>query len=97
LKSYPFARELLIIAKEVNMATTSSVFIVIDIPMNSLEVAFPGEENIITFCNNTQDISRLVDLPLEKKASLVVEKETDVMNKLHLGLDSGCYSGLHRF
>jgi transposase len=58
------------------MATTSSGFVGIDISMKSLEVAFFGEEKIIPFFNNPEDISHLVDLLQVKEASLVVVEAT---------------------
>jgi hypothetical protein len=42
------------------MATSSSVFVGIDISMRSLEVAIHGMNKIYSFFNNTEDISRLI-------------------------------------
>jgi transposase len=58
------------------MATSSSVFVGIDISMKSLEVAFFGEKNIHSFSNSSGDISRLIDHLREKQPALVVVEAT---------------------
>jgi len=58
------------------MATSSSVFVGIDISMRSLEVAFHGMNKIYSFFNNAEDISRLIVFLLEKRTTLVVVEAT---------------------
>jgi transposase len=58
------------------MATSSSVFVGIDISMNSLGVAFFGDENILSFANTPKGISPLIDLLLEKLSVFVVIEAT---------------------
>jgi hypothetical protein len=61
-RPYPLARALFIIAKEVIMATSSSVFVGIDISMKSLGVAFFGDEKVLSFGYSSKGISPLIDL-----------------------------------
>lgn len=64
------------------MATRSSVFVGIDISMNSLEVAFFGDENILSFVNSQKGISPLIDLLQEKMPVLVVVEATGGYEKI---------------
>lgn len=64
------------------MATSSSVFVGIDISMNSLEVAFFGDEIILSFVNSPKGISPLIDLLREKLPVLVVVEATGGYEKI---------------
>jgi transposase len=58
------------------MATSSSVFVGIDISKKSLEVAFSGENTLSQFFNDTDDIPHLIAFLLKKHPALVVVEAT---------------------
>jgi transposase len=58
------------------MATSSSVFVGIDISAKSLDLAFFGDDATYSFFNNTKGISKLIMFVREKQPSLVVVEAT---------------------
>jgi transposase len=58
------------------MATSSSVFIGIDISLKSLDLAFFGDDATYSFFNNAEGISKLITFLRGKQPSLVVVEAT---------------------